>query len=99
MLHQDFGAELHARVKIGDIVVAGIPGGEATIKTFEPGAERVRLIPANPTMEPMEFAPDMLALPQKSSKAGGAIGIKSRYVVAAAMDSGRRISFGPRRTL
>jgi repressor LexA len=49
--------------KKGDIVVAGIPGGEATVKTYEPGGNgRVRLIPANSTMEPMEFAADDVTL-------------------------------------
>jgi len=47
-----------ATAKKGDIVVAGIPGGEATIKTYEAGDGRVTLIPANSTMKPMEFAPD-----------------------------------------
>ncbi len=45
-----------ATAKKGDIVVAGIPGGEATIKTYQPeGAETV-LVPANPSLEPMRFA-------------------------------------------
>jgi len=46
-----------ATAKKGDVVVAGIPGGEATLKTFEPGDGLVTLIPANSTMQPMEFAP------------------------------------------
>jgi repressor LexA len=43
----------------GDIVVAGIPGGEATVKTFirKPTGRKVILKPENPTMEPMEFNP------------------------------------------
>lgn len=49
--------------KKGDIVVAGIPGGEATVKTYEPGTNgRVRLIPANSTMQPMEFDTDDVTL-------------------------------------
>ena len=40
----------------GDIVVAGIPGDEATIKTFTTVGDRVVLVPANPRLGPMEFA-------------------------------------------
>ena len=40
----------------GDIVVAGIPGEEATVKTYERSGEVVRLIPHNPRLEPMGFA-------------------------------------------
>ena len=39
----------------GDIVVAGIPDGEATVKTFSKKGGRVTLTPANSTMEPMVF--------------------------------------------
>jgi repressor LexA len=39
----------------GDIVVVGIPGDEATVKTWRPQGDRVVLVPANPTMQPMEF--------------------------------------------
>ena len=39
----------------GDIVVAGIPGDEATVKTFTTQGDRVVLVPANPTLGPMEF--------------------------------------------
>jgi len=41
----------------GDIVVAGIPGGEATVKTFGRKGAKIVLRPANPHMEPMEFDP------------------------------------------
>ncbi len=41
----------------GEIVVAGIPGEEATVKTFKRSNGRVVLVPHNPTMAPMEFAP------------------------------------------
>ena len=40
----------------GQIVVAGIPGDEATVKRFFPQGSRVVLQPENPSMEPMEFA-------------------------------------------
>jgi repressor LexA len=46
----------------GDIVVAGIPGDEATIKTFFRRDGKVVLEPANPTMEPMTFEPDEVHL-------------------------------------
>jgi len=39
----------------GEIVVAGIPGDEATVKRFFPQGSRVILQPENSTMEPMEF--------------------------------------------
>jgi repressor LexA len=42
----------------GDVVVAGIPGGEATVKTYSRRGAKVVLTPANPTMSPMVFAPD-----------------------------------------
>ncbi len=42
----------------GDIVVAGIPGDEATVKTFTTQGDRVVLVPANPTLGPMEFDAD-----------------------------------------
>jgi repressor LexA len=49
--------------KKGDIVVAGIPGGEATVKTYDTASNgRVRLIPANSTMQPMEFDADEVTL-------------------------------------
>ncbi|MEM9565029.1 MAG: transcriptional repressor LexA [Actinomycetota bacterium] len=46
----------------GDIVVAGIPGDEATVKTYTTKRGRVVLLPANPTLEPMDFAPDEVQL-------------------------------------
>ncbi|MFY8238508.1 MAG: transcriptional repressor LexA [Ilumatobacteraceae bacterium] len=42
----------------GDIVVAGIPGDEATVKMFKQTGATVTLIPANDTMEPMIFSAD-----------------------------------------
>lgn len=41
----------------GEIVVAGIPGEEATVKRFGRKGGRVVLTPANPRLEPMEFDP------------------------------------------
>jgi repressor LexA len=39
----------------GDIVIAGIPGDEATIKTFTRSGNRVTLTPSNSRMQPMVF--------------------------------------------
>ena len=41
----------------GDIVVAGIPGDEATVKTFKRDGNKVVLVPSNSTMSPMIFDP------------------------------------------
>jgi len=41
----------------GDVVVAGIPGDEATVKRFARRRGKVVLTPANEAMAPMEFAP------------------------------------------
>lgn len=46
------------RADKGDVVVAGIPGGEATVKTYRGRQDgEVVLEPANPTMVPLRFAP------------------------------------------
>jgi repressor LexA len=42
-------------VRTGDTVVAGIPGEEATVKTYRKDGRKVILEPHNPTMEPMTF--------------------------------------------
>jgi repressor LexA len=42
----------------GDIVVAGIPGEEATVKTFGRKGGKVVLHPANPEFEPLVHDPD-----------------------------------------
>ena len=41
----------------GDVVVAGIPGEEATVKTYGRKGNKVVLNPANPRLEPMVFDP------------------------------------------
>ena len=46
----------------GDIVVAGIPGEEATVKTYSTTEDRVVLIPANERLEPMVFRPSEVAV-------------------------------------
>jgi repressor LexA len=39
----------------GDIIVAGIPGEEATVKTYTRTSGKVTLLPANSTMDPIEL--------------------------------------------
>jgi repressor LexA len=46
----------------GDVVVAGIPDGEATVKRFSTRDGRVVLTPANERLEPMVFDPDEVAV-------------------------------------
>lgn len=46
----------------GDIVVAGIPGEEATVKTFKKSGNKIMLIPSNPRMKPMEFSSDEVTI-------------------------------------
>ena len=47
-----------AEARNGEIVVAGIPGEEATVKTYQRTAEGVTLVPSNARLEPMVFGPD-----------------------------------------
>ena len=42
----------------GEVIVAGIPGDEATVKTLRRRDGRIVLEPANELLQPMEFAPD-----------------------------------------
>jgi repressor LexA len=46
----------------GDVVVAGIPGDEATVKTYTRRNGKVVLVPANPTLEAMELDPSDVAI-------------------------------------
>jgi repressor LexA len=46
----------------GDIVVAGIPGEEATVKTYTRKGGKVVLQPANPRLEPMVYDPREVTL-------------------------------------
>ena len=50
-------ASVQSKVANGDIVIAGIPGDEATVKTWFRRDGQVVLEPSNPTMEPMHFDP------------------------------------------
>jgi repressor LexA len=44
--------------KDGEVVVAGLPGEEATVKTFRKRGRKVVLEPANARLAPIELAPD-----------------------------------------
>ena len=46
----------------GEMVVAGIPGGEATVKTYKRDGDQVFLVPANAAYEPIVFSPDEVTL-------------------------------------
>ena len=46
----------------GDIVIAGIPGDEGTVKTYTRAGDKVVLLPANPALSPMEFDPSEVAV-------------------------------------
>ena len=46
----------------GSIVVAGIPGGEATVKTFRRKGNRIILEPANARLKAMEFDADEVTI-------------------------------------
>lgn len=59
ILHGDYVVcRTESTASIGDIVVAGIPGEEATVKTFGRDGDKIVLNPANPALEPMTFAAD-----------------------------------------
>jgi repressor LexA len=55
-------ARVQATADNGDIVVAGIPGEEATVKTWRRRGGQIVLEPANPTLEPMVFDPSEVHL-------------------------------------
>jgi len=46
----------------GDIVVAGLPGGEATVKTFRRRRNKVVLVPANPAYDEIELPPNEVTI-------------------------------------
>jgi len=48
-------ARQQTEVRNGDTVVVGIPGGEATVKTWQRKGNKVTLIPHNERLEPMHF--------------------------------------------
>ncbi len=51
-------ARQQATAQNGDIVVAGIPGEEGTVKTFTKKNGKVVLVPANSRLRPMTFEPN-----------------------------------------
>ncbi len=55
---------VQATAKTGDIVVAGIPGEEATVKRYhyDPKSKQIVLIPANERLTEMRFAPDEVTI-------------------------------------
>src|SRR5829696_368499 len=55
-------ARSQTNANTGDIVVAGIPGDEATVKTYSTTEDRIVLIPANERLEPMVFRPSEVAV-------------------------------------
>lgn len=50
-------ARSQAEAREGEIVIAGIPGDEATVKTFTRDGDQVVLLPANERLSPMVFEP------------------------------------------
>lgn len=58
ILHGDYVvARVQETANEGDVIVAGIPGDEATVKTFSTRGEQIALLPSNSELEPMVFAP------------------------------------------
>ena len=56
ILHGDYAVVRQDRdPRKGDIVVAGIPGEEATVKTWTRKGAKVTLLPANPDYSPIEL--------------------------------------------
>ena len=50
-------ARSETEAKVGEIIIAGIPGEEATVKTFQRRGDQIVLVPANERLEPMVFEP------------------------------------------
>ncbi len=46
----------------GDIVVAGIPGDEATVKTFRRKGSKISLVPSNARLSPIELDPSEVTI-------------------------------------
>ncbi len=55
-------ARQQAEARSGDIVVAGIPGEEATVKTYGRKGSKVVLTPSNSAMVPMVFDADQVTI-------------------------------------
>ena len=46
----------------GEVVVVGIPDGEATVKTLGRKGPKIRLVPANATMSPLDYDPSEVTI-------------------------------------
>ncbi len=55
-------ARAQSTAEPGDIVVAGIPGDEGTVKTYSRRGDQVVLTPHNPRLEPMVFDADEVTI-------------------------------------
>ena len=55
-------ARSQSEAREGEIVIAGIPGEEATVKTYTRDGDKVVLLPANERLSPMVFEPDEVQL-------------------------------------
>lgn len=55
-------ARVEQTAEVGDMVVAGIPGEEATVKTFMGGGATITLKPENDSMDLMEFDANDVAI-------------------------------------
>jgi repressor LexA len=55
-------ARSQAEAKEGEIVIAGIPGDEATVKTFTRQGDQIVLLPANERLSPMVFEPGEVSI-------------------------------------
>jgi repressor LexA len=55
ILDGDFVVVRQQEVRNGDIVVAGIPGDEATVKEYKRSGSKIILLPHNSTLSPMTF--------------------------------------------
>jgi repressor LexA len=55
-------AKSQAVANNGELVVAGIPGEEATVKTFQRSGHTITLVPANDRLSPMVFDADQVQI-------------------------------------
>lgn len=63
ILDGDYAVVRHnTEARNGEIVVAGIPGDEATIKTYTRTGRKVVLQPSNPDFDPIELSPSEVSI-------------------------------------
>lgn len=55
-------AQQQSTARSGELVVAGIPGDEATVKYYRAFDGKVTLVPANDALQPMEFDADEVTI-------------------------------------